>query len=70
MPNLFVPFIRQLTQVTECDSSGQTPLHIAAFHGHQLLVNLLLTQGIYSWSFVCQEILIFYKKRIPEKNVC
>ena len=40
----FILFI--CDQVTECDAVGQTPLHIAALHGHDVLVSTLLGEQV------------------------
>ena len=33
-------------EVNTVDDKGQTPLHVAAAHGHELLVGLLLSAGM------------------------
>ena len=34
-------------EVNTVDDKGQTPLHVAAAHGHEMLVGLLLSAGLY-----------------------
>ncbi|KAH3720747.1 hypothetical protein DPMN_063650 [Dreissena polymorpha] len=33
------------SEVDSCDKTGNTPLHIAARYGHELLINTLLENG-------------------------
>lgn len=40
-------------EIDSVDKDGNTPLHIAARYGHELLINTLITSGADCTKFVC-----------------
>lgn len=40
-------------EIDSVDKDGNTPLHIAARYGHELLINTLITSGADCTRFVC-----------------
>lgn len=51
------------------DKDGNTPLHIAARYGHELLINTLITSGADCTKFVCSPVetfvLNYYNNKVP-----
>lgn len=43
-------------EIDSVDKDGNTPLHIAARYGHELLINTLITSGADCTRFVCSPV--------------
>lgn len=43
-------------EIDSVDKDGNTPLHVAARYGHELLINTLITSGADCTRFVCPDV--------------